>query len=131
MNNPIQDIKTMMDHYGFKSEQLTPDRLKFRLSLLQEEVGELHTAVQSADAPEAVDALIDIVVIALGTLHLAGVDVEKAWRTVHTANMQKLKGTKPGRQSDGWDLYKPLNWVAPDHSDNTGKFATHLKENTQ
>jgi predicted HAD superfamily Cof-like phosphohydrolase len=131
MNNPLQDIKTMMDHYGFKPEQLTPERLKFRLSLLQEEFGELQIAMSNQDAPETVDALIDIVVIALGTLHLAEVDVDKAWRTVHTANMQKLKGKKPGRPSDGWDLYKPLNWVAPDHENNTGKFATYLKENTQ
>ena len=75
--------------------------------------------------------MIDIVVIALGTLHLADVDVNKAWQTVHIANMNKLKGTKPGRPSDGWDLYKPLNWVAPDHTENTGKFATYLKENTK
>ena len=126
MNNPIQDIATMMAHYGFKPEQLTKDRLEFRFSLLQEEIDELNQSRIDKNAPEVVDALIDICVIALGTLQLCGCDVNKAWTQVQQANMAKLKGTKPGRPSDGWDLYKPLNWSAPNHDENVGNLPTLL-----
>ena len=125
--NPIIDIESMMTHYKFKPEDLTPNRLAFRFDLLQEEVTELATARAANDAPEMVDALIDIVVIALGTLHLSGVDVAQAWSVVYQANMSKLKGTKPGRPSDGWDLYKPLNWKSPDHTNNTGNLNSLIK----
>jgi predicted HAD superfamily Cof-like phosphohydrolase len=125
-NNPIKDIETMMLHYGFKPSQLTQERLKFRFDLLQEEVNELMQARIDKNAPEVVDALIDICVIALGTLHLAGCDVNHAWAEVQKANMAKLKGTKPGRPSDGWDLYKPLNWKSPNHDTNVGNLPTLL-----
>lgn len=126
-NNPILDIKTLLQHYNFKTEQITSERLEFRFSLLQEEFTELQTARENRDAEEVVDALVDIVVIALGTLELAGVDSTRAWNEVHRANMSKIKGAKPGRESDGWDLYKPLNWRAPSHADNHGKLSTLLK----
>ncbi len=125
--NPIVDIREMLAHYNFKPEQLNAERLEFRLQLLLEEYTETRTAADQNDAPELVDGLIDIVVIALGTLELAGVDVELAWREVHRANMSKIRGAKPGRTSDGWDLYKPLNWTAPDHSENTGRLNDILK----
>lgn len=125
--NPITDIESMMTHYNFKSEDLTPERLAFRFELLQEEINELATARSNKDADECVDALIDIVVIALGTLHLSGVNVAQAWSAVHQANMNKLRGTKPGRPSDGWDLYKPQDWTAPSHINNTGNLNSLFK----
>jgi predicted HAD superfamily Cof-like phosphohydrolase len=121
MRNPITDIAELMRHYNFKEQDLTPQRFEFRNSLLSEEYTEYLEALKFNQPEEAVDALIDIVVISLGTLHLLGVNVDSAWAEVHRANMSKLKGTKPGRPSDGWDLYKPLNWVEPNHSGNTGK----------
>jgi len=117
----------MLSHYNFKTEQITSERLEFRFKLLEEEFTELQVARQNADAEETVDALVDIVVIALGTLELAGVDATRAWNEVHRANMTKIRGAKPGRESDGWDLYKPLNWVAPSHEDNHGKLPKLLK----
>lgn len=131
ITNPITDIKSMLEHYGFRPEQLTADRLAFRFSLLEEEFQELHTARTTQNSEEVVDALVDIVVIALGTLELAGVDVDRAWREVHRANMSKIRGAKPGRPSDGWDLYKPLNWSAPSHDGNHGNLPNLLTEKTR
>jgi predicted HAD superfamily Cof-like phosphohydrolase len=125
--NPIADIREMLEYYKFTPEQLNSERLEFRLQLLLEEYTETRAAADENDAAELVDGLIDIVVIALGTLELAGVDVERAWQEVHRANMSKIRGAKPGRTSDGWDLYKPLNWTAPNHSDNTGNLNNILK----
>ena len=120
MNNPIKDIEAMMKHYGFKPEDLTAARFAFRNELLNEEYEEYLQALRFNQPEEAVDALIDLIVISLGTLYLLGVNTDAAWAEVHRANMSKIKGAKPGRQSDGWDLYKPLNWVEPNHKGNTG-----------
>jgi len=109
---------------------MTEERLQFRLQLLEEEVEETVVAVRHGMAEEVVDGLTDTVVIALGTLELLGVDVELAWQRVMAANMQKVRGRKPGRESDGWDLTKPEGWVAPEHGDNVGILPILLKENS-
>lgn len=127
----ISDIQKMLTHYGFKSDQLTHERLNFRLQLLQEECQETMTAFESSNEREVVDGLIDIIVVALGTLELSGININKAWSEVHRANMTKVRGVKPGRHSDGWDLYKPLNWQEPDHLHNTGNLKNILKGKTQ
>ena len=46
---------------------------------------------------EMIDGLIDLCVIAIGTLDIAGVDADKAWEEVLEANMAKEVGIKPGR----------------------------------
>jgi predicted HAD superfamily Cof-like phosphohydrolase len=125
-SNPIIDINSMLNHYGFHHSEMTSQRLQFRLQLLTEEYNELRQSLDDADAAETVDALIDIVVIALGTLQLCNVDIDKAWSTVMAANMAKTRGSKPGRPSDGWDLAKPHDWVAPDHQTNVGILPTLL-----
>lgn len=117
----IQDDAKMQDYYGMNQVQFDKKKLEFRLDLLTEEYNELMNANKNGDAEEVVDALIDIIVIAVGTLSLADVDVRKAWNEVYKANMSKKVGVKPGReQSDGFDLYKPEGWVGPSHKDNHG-----------
>lgn len=118
--NIMLDIKEMMAKYGFKSEDLTASRFGQRLGLLEEEYNELIDALDKCDSEEVVDALIDLVVIAVGTLELLNVDVNRAWTEVHTANMAKERGAKEGRPSDGWDLRKPEGWTAPSHEGNHG-----------
>lgn len=91
------------------------------MSLLREEFEETWTAHLNGDAEEIVDGHIDLLVIAIGNLYLAGVDVEKAWDEVFRANMSKVRGVKPGRESSGgFDVYKPEGWKAPSHKDNHG-----------
>lgn len=117
----IQDDAAMQKYYGMDKFPFDADKLEFRMDLLLEEFHELINAKADKNAEEVVDALIDIIVIATGTLSLAKVDVQKAWNEVYNANMNKLVGVKPGReQSDGFDLYKPEGWIGPDHSDNHG-----------
>lgn len=120
--NPIIDNVVFQKKYGFDSEPLTSDKLKFRMDLLKEEFAETMDAFRDSDAEEWVDGHIDLLVIALGNLHLAGVDINKAWAEVYRANMSKIRGVKPGReQSGGFDVIKPEGWVAPSHKDNHGK----------
>jgi len=121
MSSIVGDIYTLQAKYGFNKDTLTKDKLLFRHAQMSEELGEYLEAVNDNNAEEAVDALVDLTVFALGTLAIAGVDIQEAWDEVHYANMSKERGVKPGReQSGGWDLIKPSDWEAPDHAGNTG-----------
>ena len=95
--------------------------LQFRITCLQEELDELKAA-QNGD--DAVDALIDLSVFAIGTLALFGIDAEMAWDRVYKANITKEVGIKEARPNPLGlpDLVKPEGWTAPTHKDNIGAF---------
>jgi len=118
----IQDNEEFQKKYGFDQEPMDKQKLSFRMLLLEEEFGETMRAYSMGDAEEWVDGHIDLLVIALGNLYLAGVDVEKAWKEVFRANMSKERGIKPGRESSGgFDIIKPEGWKGPNHAENHGK----------
>lgn len=96
--------------------------LQFRLSFLDEELNETKKAVSESDPEEIVDGLIDLIVVASGTLDAFGIDSKKAWDQVHNANMSKTPGVKETRPNPLGlpDLIKPEGWKSPDHSDNHG-----------
>lgn len=96
--------------------------MKFRLDFLMEELNETRMAYCRGDAEEVVDGLIDLIVVAAGTLDLFKVDSKKAWREVLKANLSKKPGVKKGRPNPLGlpDLMKPEGWVAPSHKGNTG-----------
>jgi Phosphoribosyl-ATP pyrophosphohydrolase len=96
--------------------------LQFRIDFIHEECTELDEAHNQRDADKVIDALIDICVIAIGTLYVFGVDVKKAWYQVHDANMIKTPGTSPERPNDFGlpDLLKPKGWTPPSHLNNLG-----------
>lgn len=122
MSTLIEDIENLTAKYGFDTETPTMHKLNFRLQLLTEELNETKYAASMADAEEVVDGLIDIVVVALGTLAIYKVDIQEAWDEVHRANMSKERGIKPGREdSGGFDLVKPKGWRGPNHQGNTGR----------
>ena len=93
--------------------------LTFRANFLQEELNELKSA---KNADDSVDALIDLCVVAIGTLDAFGVDAYTAWDRVHKANMNKQVGIKESRPNPLGlpDLIKPEGWTAPTHADNVG-----------
>jgi predicted HAD superfamily Cof-like phosphohydrolase len=98
--------------------------LHFRLKFLEEELSETKQAVANKDPQEIVDGLIDLCVVAIGTLDAFGVDPQIAWDQVHKANMAKSLGVKESRPNPLGlpDLIKPEGWTGPDHDDNTGYF---------
>ena len=101
-----------------------PGFLKFRVAFLQEELDETREAYMIGYAEEVVDGLIDLCVVAIGTLDAFGVDPYKAWDEVLKANMQKQVGKKSTRPNPLGvpDLVKPDDWKAPSHKGNHGKF---------
>ncbi len=94
--------------------------LDFRIDFLQEELDEMRE--ESRTAEDVVDALVDLVVVALGTMDAFGVGGREAWRRVHEANMAKVAGSNGNRPNRFGlpDLIKPKNWVPPDHTGLTG-----------
>ena len=125
----IGDIKHLNRYYKIyqfitnSSDNEKLHYLEFRAKFIQEELNELITAIENQEADEVVDAFIDIIVIALGTLDAFDVNIKKAWKRVHHANMQKKIGVKDTRPNPLGlpDLIKPENWQAPQHFDNIGK----------
>jgi predicted HAD superfamily Cof-like phosphohydrolase len=96
--------------------------LSFRVNFIREEFNELVEATAEQNAEEVVDALIDLCVVAIGTLDLMGVDADKAWAQVYQANISKETGIKPERPNPLGlpDLIKPTGWQAPSHEGNHG-----------
>lgn len=123
--NWVEDIAYMHDKYGVHGaiENFDKEKFKafltFRTNFLQEELDELKTA---DNADDVVDALIDLCVVAIGTLDAFRVDSYKAWNVVHEANMNKEVGVKASRPNPLGlpDLIKPEGWTAPTHADNVG-----------
>lgn len=93
--------------------------LNFRIKFLEEELNELKDATSAEDV---VDALIDLCVVAIGTLDAYGVDANRAWDEVLEANMKKEVGVKATRPNPLGlpDLIKPEGWIGPDHTGNHG-----------
>ena len=123
------DICEMHRKFGVHSwlDDATPDKkkelMKLRMRMLMEEFAETMNAYLEGDAEEMIDGLVDLCVIAIGTLDIANVDAKRAWTEVWVANMGKQVGVKPGRPNPLGlpDLIKPNTWLAPYHKDNHGK----------
>jgi hypothetical protein len=126
----VKDMNDMHAKYGVHEwVENNPDKLKkyleFRINFLQEELDETQRAAFIYEDPEEiVDGLIDLCVVAIGTLDAFGVDPNAAWDEVLKANMAKEVGVKPERPNPLGlpDLMKPEGWEPPSHEDNTGLF---------
>ena len=127
--NWVEDIHLMQSKYLTRQwVENNPEKLKkfleFRVDFLKEELMETTAAVTNNDPEEIVDGLIDLCVVAIGTLDAFGVDAYKAWDEVLKANMSKQVGVKEGRPNPLGlpDLMKPEGWKAPSHEGNHGIF---------
>lgn len=123
--NWSKDINEMHEHYGVPQvvKTMSPEKLKqflkFRIDFIREELNELET---SETAEDVVDALIDLCVVAIGTLDSFEVDANEAWNQVLIANMNKKTGVNASRPNPMGlpDLIKPEGWKAPSHEGNHG-----------
>tara|TARA_X000001036_G_C20548034_1_gene753186 strand:- start:538 stop:942 length:405 start_codon:yes stop_codon:yes gene_type:complete len=125
----VKDINEMQTKYKVHEwiSKATEDQLKayleFRVDFLKEELEETEAALIQMDAEEIVDGLIDLCVVAIGTLDAFDIDPYEAWDRVLKANMNKEVGVKEGRPNPLGlpDLMKPADWKAPSHEGNHGK----------
>lgn len=142
-SNWVGDIAQMHTKFGVNpvirnlSKEHLELFLKFRLDFLREELLEAYDAAgyevsltiskknEALDperAEDVVDAMVDLCVVAIGTMDAFDVDSYLAWNRVHDANMAKEPGVKPERPNPLGlpDLIKPVGWTAPSHADNVG-----------
>ena len=118
-----EDIKAFHEKYGLAYDgpprQLVGDYHDFRQGFMQEELDEYQAAHEAGDLAGQLDALVDLVYVALGTAYLQGFPFGEAWKRVQAANMAKIRVERASDSKRGstYDVVKPPGWEAPDHSD--------------
>ncbi len=134
--DPVRDIENFHEKFELAYHGLPralPLNLgEFRHKFAQEELDEYkHQMSPLSDAiivgssdvvpllEEQLDALVDLVYVALGTSYLHGFNFREAWRRVHNANMMKVRARTASESKRGstYDVVKPPGWVAPSHRD--------------
>ncbi len=92
-------------------EPCIPDAetVKLRLSLIEEELGEMRAAIDEGNIVDVADSLADLLYVTYGTAVSFGIDIRPVFEEVHRANMTKDGGP---RREDG-KILKPDDWVPP------------------
>jgi len=112
--------------YGGPPRPLPFELAQFRIKFLQEELDEYAAAYEADDSLEAreqmLDALVDLVYVALGTAYLHGFNFAEAWRRVQVANMSKVRveRAEDSKRGSKFDVVKPEGWKPPCHLDLVG-----------
>lgn len=99
-----------------KPELMNTEMLNFRLKFLGEELDEFEEAHDEGDLAKCLDALVDLVYVAIGTADIMGLPFNQAWHEVHKANMAKQRAEHPNQSKRGtqYDVIKPPGWTPPD-----------------
>jgi phosphoribosyl-ATP pyrophosphohydrolase len=118
-------VNKWMDEEKVSKNSRLNEYMKFRISMMQEELDETKVAFENKNKEEVVDGIIDLCVFAIGTLEVFGVDANKAWDQVYHANISKEVGIKEGRPNPLGlpDLVKPKGWEGPSHEGNHGNIS--------
>ena len=112
MSNPFRDQEKFMRACDQSVEGFNEAQDKLYCDLIEEEYNELSTA---QDKVEALDALVDILVVTIGAIHSMGADAEGAWKEVMRTNFAKIdKDTGKVRKRDDGKVLKPIGWEPPD-----------------
>ena len=123
MTNPFRDQEKFMKACDQSVDKLNTEQFMMYCSLITEEMQELALALSNADDVEALDALIDILVVTIGAIHSMGADAEGAWKEVMKTNFAKIDSeTGKVRKREDGKVLKPLGWEAP-------KLAQFVKKN--
>lgn len=118
MNSLIKKIEEMNEKFSISPSDVpfSATEKKFRYDAMVEEIEEYKTSYTPEDE---LDALIDLVVFAIGTAVRQGwADIfEEAYNRVMEANCKKEVGPNQKRGSFALDLVKPEGWEAADLKD--------------
>jgi predicted HAD superfamily Cof-like phosphohydrolase len=100
---------------------LPGDLLSFRVKFMQEELDEYAEGAAEGDLEKQLDAVIDLIYVALGTLLLQGMlpAFAHGWNRVQAANMAKVRTERAedSKRGSTFDVVKPEGWTAPTHKD--------------
>jgi dCMP deaminase len=97
---------------------LPDDVWEFRRKFMQEELDETSEAHSAGDIVKFADGLADLLYVAYGTAHLAGIDIDAIFAEVHRANMRKERAVaaddERSTRKHVLDVVKPVGWTPPD-----------------
>ncbi len=94
---------------GFPSQKVVTNRLR----LIDEEVAELHRAVNYRDIVQVADALGDIQYVVEGAFLAFGIDSDAVHRAIHESNMRKRQPDGSVKRDSGGKVIKPDSWYPP------------------
>lgn len=122
MSNPFDDQARFMLACDQSVGKPNTDQFNMYLGLIEEEAEELNTAIRNNNRVEALDALIDILVVTIGAIHSMGADGRSAWDEVMRTNFAKIDSStgKVKKREDG-KVLKPDDWQPPE----LGQFFKH------
>lgn len=95
----VGEFHDTFNHPRFNTPQLNifkenPKEVALRIALIREELLELEEACRNEDMVEVVDALCDIKYVTDGAGHSFGIDLDAAFKEVHSSNMTKKCDTE-------------------------------------
>lgn len=109
-----RDVREFMLNAG-QSCPLTPTMpgpavCQLRTDLIHEELAELEDSLGDGDLVAAYDAILDLLVVTVGTAVAMGLKLQPGWEEVHRSNMTKfIDGHK---REDGKSVKGP-SWSPP------------------
>jgi predicted HAD superfamily Cof-like phosphohydrolase len=114
MTNIFKDQETFMVASDQTVDKFNEAQYNLYLNLIREEFNELSVAESNNDLVEVTDAILDMIVVGVGALLSAGVDVEGAWNEVIRSNMSKIDPDtgKVLKREDG-KVLKPASFSPP------------------
>ena len=114
------DVEKFLDKMNIERQQspefCSDEDMKMRHKHMIEEANEFVQSNNMSDLEGCVDALVDVVYVALGTAAMMGLSKEHwdlCWKEVHAANMRKVAGEVKDHKVG---VVKPEGWVGPDFS---------------
>lgn len=116
-NKLLQSVKNMHEKFGLANNagptSLTSEEKAFRIVALREEIQEYE---DSTDLVNEYDALIDLMVFAVGTFERQGFPLQEGFDTVMECNMKKELAGSSEKSKRGFkrDLVKPQGWTGPE-----------------
>jgi predicted HAD superfamily Cof-like phosphohydrolase len=96
---------------------LTEEQFQWTIKALEEEIQEFSVAYGAQDLIGMVDAVLDLVYFAVGTLKKMGLTRSQAYEVmmvIHGKNMTKKRGGKTTRGNFEEDAIKPEGFVSPE-----------------
>ena len=120
--NNYEYVKKMYEDFTLiddteEAPKLIPDNVAlFRLRALSEELEELEDGYKELDLSKIADALVDLVVFAMGTATLHHLPWEELFADVQRANTSKVVQFTDQKDRNGGgsiDLVKPAGWEGP------------------
>ena len=121
MNNLESKVAAAYEKYGLayngEPRMLSLEEKNYRIACMFEEIEEFAEADTLVDS---YDAILDLIVFAVGTLHRMGMPLQEGFDAVMKANLSKEVGNNPHKkdpnrgQYKGPDLVKPAGFIPPE-----------------